>query len=134
MRILSYLLIIVGVGFLAYGGYLWYYSTSSQKELTVEAQSLLAERDEKLLTTDRSKILDVATEFDPGIGEVAGMLHIPKLEADLPIVEGTDEDELAVGVGHYRGTAYPLQNEQIVLSGHRETVFRRMGELEIGDQ
>uniref|UniRef100_UPI00301AD7D0 class D sortase n=1 Tax=Oceanobacillus massiliensis TaxID=1465765 RepID=UPI00301AD7D0 len=42
-------------------------------------------------------------------------------------------DELAKGVGHYAGTAYPEQNDQIVLSGHRDTVFRRMGELLIGD-
>nr|WP_328700283.1 sortase [Bacillus sp. NSP9.1] len=28
----------------------------------------------------------------------------------------------------------PKQNGQIVLSGHRDTVFRRTGELEIGDR
>ena len=76
---------------------------------------------------------ELAKDFSPDTGETVGILHIPKLEADLPIVEGTHEDELAKGVGHYQGTAYPLQNDQIVLSGHRDTVFRRMGELEIGD-
>src|SRR5690606_7176366 len=43
------------------------------------------------------------------------------------------EDELQRGVGHYPGTAYPGQESQIVLSGHRDTVFRQFGELEIGD-
>ena len=28
----------------------------------------------------------------------------------------------------------PSQNGQIVLSGHRDTVFRHLGELKIGDQ
>lgn len=38
------------------------------------------------------------------------------------------------GVGHYKGSYYPKQNGQIVLSGHRDTVFRRTGELELGDR
>ena len=51
----------------------------------------------------------------------------------MPIVEGTDPDELKEGVGHYKGSYYPNENGQIVLSGHRDTVFRKIGELEIGD-
>ncbi|WP_370512356.1 hypothetical protein [Planomicrobium sp. CPCC 101110] len=31
-----------------------------------------------------------------------------------------------------RETVYPGQGEQIVLSGHRDTVFRDFGKLEIG--
>src|SRR5690606_3224100 len=49
-------------------------------------------------------------------------------------VEGVDEEELEKGVGHYKGTAFPSQDGQIVLSGHRDTVFRRLGELQIGDE
>lgn len=131
MKKISYLFIVVGVFFLAFGGYQWFSSSSAQNEATAEAQALIEERDlEELLDADASKI---ATDFDPADGENVGLLHIPKLNADLPIIEGTHEDELEKGVGHYPGTAYPLQNDQIVLSGHRDTVFRSMGELEIGD-
>lgn len=73
-------------------------------------------------------------QFAPEIGKASGILTIPKLKADLPIVEGTDADDLAKGVGHYKGSYYPDQHGQIVLSGHRDTVFRRTGELDIGDQ
>lgn len=132
MKWLSYVLIIVGVGFLAFGGYQWYSTTSAQKVATAEAEELIAERD--VSEVEPINPLDFAAKFDPEMGETVGILHIPKLESDLPIVEGTHEDELDRGVGHYEGTAYPLQNEQIVLSGHRDTVFRRMGELEIGDK
>src|SRR5699024_3788293 len=72
-------------------------------------------------------------DFKPNFGDSAGMLVIDKIDANLPIVEGTSEDDLKKGVGHYEGTAYPLEDDQIVLSGHRDTVFRRMGELQIGD-
>lgn len=38
------------------------------------------------------------------------------------------------GIGHYKGSYYPDENGQIFLSGHRDTVFRRTGELKKGDQ
>lgn len=132
MKFISYVLMIVGVGFLAFGGYKWYMTTSAQSEAASEAQALIDERNANLAEDDFDP-LEAAKNFNPEMGETAGILHIPKLEADLPIIEGTHEDELERGVGHYQGTAYPLQNEQIVLSGHRDTVFRDMGELEIGD-
>lgn len=131
MKIASYLLIIGGVFFLAFGGYQWLSSKNAQNEATAEAQAFIDERDQ-LLKQDFDPA-DIAKDFNPDEGDTAGILHIPKLEANLPIIEGTHEDDLAKGVGHYRGTAYPLQNDQIVLSGHRDTVFRRMGELELGD-
>src|SRR5699024_11920500 len=47
---------------------------------------------------------------------------------------GTDEEELAQGVGHYYDTGLPGQNKQILLSGHRDTVFRNFDQLEHGDE
>ncbi len=73
-------------------------------------------------------------EFHPKDGDVIGLLHIPKLDKTLPIIEGTDEDMLEKGVGHYSSTVFPGDGEQILLSGHRDTVFRKFGELEVGDR
>lgn len=67
-------------------------------------------------------------------GEIVGMFYVPRLNRELPIVEGTDEDELAKGVGHFKGTGHPGGGKQILLSGHRDTVFRDFGELQIGDE
>jgi sortase A len=67
-------------------------------------------------------------------GEVLGILELPSLEEELPIVKGVSDEALEKGVGYYEGTALPNQNDQIVLSGHRDTVFRRLGELQIGDE
>lgn len=73
-------------------------------------------------------------DFRPQPNEVIGKLAIPKLETELPIIEGTDEEMLARGVGHYGGTAFPSDDEQIVLSGHRDTVFRNFDRLAVGDR
>lgn len=67
-------------------------------------------------------------------GETVGLLYIPRLDREIPIIEGTDEEELAEGVGHYKGTGFPGENRQILLSGHRDTVFRDFGKLEDGDE
>jgi sortase A len=69
----------------------------------------------------------------PKYGENIGELIIPKLEAKLPIFHGTDEDELEKGVGHFAGSVLPGEEDNSVLSGHRDTVFRKMGEVEKGD-
>lgn len=69
----------------------------------------------------------------PSQGETTGLLSIPKINAELGIVEGTDPDDLEKGVGHYKDSFYPDENGQIVLSGHRDTVFRKLGELELTD-
>ncbi|MBT2571226.1 class D sortase [Planococcus sp. ISL-110] len=69
----------------------------------------------------------------PQIGDLMGELIIPKLEASLPIIHGTDEDELEKGVGHFAQSVMPGENDNSVLSGHRDTVFRELGEVGKGD-
>lgn len=67
-------------------------------------------------------------------GDVFGKVIIPLLDRELPLIHGTDSDELARGVGHYIGTAMPGEKDNSVIAGHRDTVFRDLGELGIGDQ
>jgi sortase A len=69
----------------------------------------------------------------PKAGENIGELIIPKLGASLPIFHGTDEEELEKGVGHYSKSVLPGENDNSVLSGHRDTVFRKLGEIGKGD-
>lgn len=121
-RKIALLLIIVGLIVISKSGYKIYQMKAHQDHSLVTAHHLL----------EKPKI-DKET-FSPFTGDVVGILSIPRIDKELPIVEGTDENDLAKGVGHYSGTAWPLGNDQIVLSGHRDTVFRRMGELKIGDE
>ncbi|EIJ80634.1 sortase family protein [Bacillus methanolicus PB1] len=69
----------------------------------------------------------------PKMGEEIGELYIPKISATLPIIHGTDEDELEKGVGHFAGSVFPGEEDNSVLSGHRDTVFRKLGEVGVGD-
>lgn len=126
MKKLSYVFILLGVCFIGYAAWQMVNSNLQTSQSLESAKALVND------SPDQTLYLDSGT-YKPPIGEAVGVLDIPRLNAELPIVEGTDPDDLEKGVGHYKGSFYPNENGQIVLSGHRDTVFRRAGELEIGD-
>ncbi len=69
----------------------------------------------------------------PQFGSRFGTITLPKLDLSWPIYEGTTAALLAKGVGHYVGSVLPGLQDNTVLSGHRTTVFNRLGELNKGD-
>lgn len=69
----------------------------------------------------------------PKVGEIIGSLTIPRIKSTLPIIEGTGSKELKRGVGHYIGSVIPGVSDNSVLAGHRDSVFRRLGEVKIRD-
>lgn len=129
-KYISWLFIIVGASFLLYGGYQLYDSYASEGKRLDEAKDIISD---EIVTADTK--IDTKAVYDKiNQGDTVGVLYIPRLDREIPIVEGTDEEELAQGVGHYTDTGYPGENRQILLSGHRDTVFRKFGELEHGDE
>lgn len=68
-------------------------------------------------------------------GEKMATLLIPKIEQKYSIYWGTDPSALSQGVGMFVSdlTTVPGGHGHTVLSGHRDTVFARLGELEKGD-
>ncbi|WP_347834669.1 class D sortase [Gracilibacillus sp. JCM 18860] len=115
----------------SWGGYQYFKIQAAEKQAATEAKEFLKQPSDQKSAEDSWKYS--SDTFFPETGLEVGFLRIPTLDAELPIVEGTDPDDLEKGVGHYKGSAYPLQNDQIVLSGHRDTVFRSLGEVKIGD-
>lgn len=62
-----------------------------------------------------------------------GILKIPGISLQYPIIQGTSDDDLAKGVGHHTSTALPGQGGNVLLAGHRDTVFRNLGKVKKGD-
>ena len=122
------LIIFIGLILLGIGGWQYINGKYQTKASLKEAKKMVLEQpDDKNAGAVRKNYAP------PKVGDTAGLLVIPKIKAELAIVEGTDPDDLEKGVGHYKGTFYPGDNGQIVLSGHRDTVFRRLGDLKTGD-
>jgi len=130
MNRFSLLLIIAGLAMITYSLYEYvpqyligeHGEESVKKALAQEKQQTKPQSD-KLLYPKR-----------PKMDEKFGELIIPKLEAVLPIIEGTDPNQLERGIGHYKKSVLPGEDDNSVLSGHRDTTFRKLGQLKIGDE
>lgn len=139
-RIVGMLLLLAGMGIVTFAVIQYVEHQANLKEAMAEANELIRQSNTIDASNERradpisyrDQVID-KSKFDPKPNDVIGMLQIPKLEAELPIIEGTDEEMLERGVGHYSGTAFPMDNEQILLSGHRDTVFRDFDKLSVGD-
>lgn len=70
----------------------------------------------------------------PVEGDNIGSLTIPALKRRLPVIEGTGDKDLKRGVGHFTQSVLPGENDNCVFSGHRDTVFRQLDKLKIGDK
>lgn len=129
LRAFSIILMIGGLFLISYGGLELYSSKAKERKRLDEANSIITNAETQKTDQDTPFNFDTFKE-----GDTIGILYIPRLDRELPIIEGTDEEELAEGVGHYSGTGFPGENKQILLSGHRDTVFRQFDQLENGDE
>ena len=125
---LSILLICSGIGLV--GKYsLPFFKTADTPEVEVEPEKTITPPQ----ISAETKLEEELYQSYPKKGETFGELIIPKISASLPIVEGTAEEELEKGVGHYDNSVLPGMKDNSVLSGHRDTVFRKLGEVGVGD-
>lgn len=71
--------------------------------------------------------------------DIMGSLEIPKIQVELPIYHGTEDEVLSNGIGHLEGTSLPIggENTHSVLTGHRglpsSKLLVRLDEMKIGD-
>ncbi|WP_203553121.1 class D sortase [Bacillus sp. B15-48] len=132
------LTLVIPIMFVLIGGWLVLSNLSPFVKQTKPSGTVMAveeEPEETDTTLEKHRPLsdEVLYPIRPEIGEEIGELYIPKLDAHLPIFHGTDEDELEKGVGHFAGSVLPGERDNSVLSGHRDTVFRKLGEVGEGD-
>jgi sortase A len=69
----------------------------------------------------------------PSPGETFAKLIIPRLHAELYIVEGDDLRDLRRAPGHMIGSALPGARGNCVIAGHRDTHFRILKDIRNGD-
>ncbi|MBI4259581.1 MAG: class E sortase [Actinobacteria bacterium] len=71
-------------------------------------------------------------------GDAVALIRIPRIGLDMVVVEGSGQDSLRRGPGHYEGTAYPWEDSgRVAIAGHRTTYARpfwALDRLERGDR
>jgi sortase A len=69
----------------------------------------------------------------PVAGDVVGRIRIPRVGIDLAVFEGVTGDILRKGPGHVPGTALPTAGSNCVITAHRDSFFRRLADVRVGD-
>ena len=117
---------------------------------TIEEQVELAhEYNEALFQISNSSVGDMSTDIlsDESYNSILditgkgiiGTIEIPKIDVNLPIYHGTDDDVLSNGIGHLQNSSFPVggENTRTVLTGHRglpnAKLFTRLDELKKDD-
>ena len=156
------LLILVGVGILAYPSVSEYLSQRNSSRATASYDDAVLQmenaRREELLAQAQDYNRQLAGS-DPAAGSDAtaltpesywdllnvdatgmmGYLEIPRLNTTIPIYHGTEEDVLQVGIGHLQTTSLPVggPSTHAALSGHRglpsRSLFTGLDQMEVGD-
>jgi sortase A len=60
-------------------------------------------------------------------------LEAPSVKMSATVLEGSDDRTLARGAGHIEDTAFPGEPGNVGVAGHRDTIFRPVRNLRLGD-
>lgn len=66
--------------------------------------------------------------------EMLGRIEIPRLQVAAIVREGVDQGTLSRAVGHIPSTAWPGENGNVALAGHRDTFFRALRNIRKNDK
>lgn len=103
-RILAYGLVVCGIAYASFSAINYYQKLNVVKEV----ESIPKSSGKTVINGQNGDPWVIFSgEERPIKGEHFADLVIPRLKAQIPIIEGTDEDELAQGVGHYAGSVLP---------------------------
>lgn len=141
-RLTEALLLTIGIAFLGYYFYSYFYRLGYQAyaEWRFERENAVAARAParvskppavatSLANPDRASITR-----GPESGSILGRLSIPRLHLSAIVEEGTDEHTLSRAVGHVPGTPLPGDPGNAAVAGHRDTFFRDLRNLRPSDR
>lgn len=142
-RILGLILLLVGLTIAVTNFLEWNAGQTAAQDFTIEEvqdfEKIEQTADKEMLYTPPPENYDPAplltADASHETGEEMATLLIPKIEKKYSVYWGTDPATLNQGVGMFVSdlTTLPGGSGHTVLSGHRDTVFTGLGELEESD-
>ena len=154
VRILGTVLILAGVGTLAWAVTVWQWQDPFTAVVNRLEQRELAQALERRFDSTKPLVEEAtavspeqlrralgraATDWraDSERGDAVARIRIPRLDLSAVIVNGTDHDTLKRGPGRYLASAMPGEGELVYIAGHRTTYgapFSRIDRLRKGDR
>jgi len=81
-------------------------------------------------TSKRSRL----ARLEASTSGLVGRIEIERAGISALVIEGTSSKALRRGVGHVVGTAFPGEQGNVGLAGHRDTYFRGLKKVVVGDR
>ena len=131
LRWLERLLLVIGIVCLGYYGYVSAETALYQAQETRELDAILATMP---TTPPASSAAPAVRRPPPAAGTAIGRIESPRLGVTAVVRAGSDSRTLRLAVGHIPGTALPGEVGNIGLAAHRDTFFRRLGDIRPGDE
>lgn len=66
--------------------------------------------------------------------DVIGEIQVPRLGLEAIVVQGDSPAALRRAVGHLSKSPLPGERGNVILAGHRDTFFRPLGDIHLGDE
>lgn len=128
MRVIAMILFLIGLSMTSYHSYQFYVQKNIVSPINI--QDLNAS-----LTNYSTKESKPNPSPSYKYGDPVAELIIPSIQSTFPVLFGSDDEILKKGIGMYQSkwTTLPSEEGHTVISGHRDTVFTRLGEIKIGD-
>lgn len=118
-------LILVAVGVAGYPFYTDVQAARHQKTLRAQFDQA-----GKQSAADRLKLLEQYKNRTLAIGSAVTRITIPKLGVETVVVEGTSDEALAAGAGHYPQSPLPGDAGNVAIAGHRTMNGHPFGDLD----
>jgi sortase A len=131
-RIASYLFFSAGALLLFWGARDFWESQWGQTTAAREFEQVSEPAGEAPIPT-HALARHAPAEVSTKAGDTLAKLIIPRLDAELYVIEGDGPKELRRGPGHLMGTAMPGGKGNCVIAGHRDTHFRVLKDIKKGD-
>jgi len=79
------------------------------------------------------RISDYEKSLTAKLAPPIAILRIPKIDLEVPVLDGVDDLTLNRGVGYIPGTARPGERGNLGIAGHRDGFFRALKSVATGD-
>jgi sortase A len=83
---------------------------------------------------DQSRTTAPQTQPQIANGSIVGRLAISRVHVRAMVREGDSDRTLSLALGHIPGTAFPGQQGNVGIAGHRDTLFRGLKNIAPGDE
>jgi sortase A len=121
LRAACYFFLALGIVALAYVGF-------------VLADSHLYEAAELHQLDQAIPPADPTDPHPPAEGDALGEIQVPRLGLSAVVIQGDSRANLRRGVAHLTNSPLPGESGNIALAGHRDTFFRPLRDIRVGDE